>query len=217
MTDDVTIDGYIKLHEAVRRLADIMDYTETDFDWLDIGDRLEDAGAVDQATRRIRLVAANGELKGYFFVGDGKPRPVSEGTWTEHEACLVRAGKDMGFEDLWHFHSRGLEVENGVRRPVFFIEREFETFRRGNSKAASSMVPREKRPRGRPRGVGAFDDNRWLLEIDKLVKTGIGAKTAANSVVAAHANEIGRMPGIPDESVAQRLYRKWSHTRDTAR
>ena len=46
--------GYIGIPDAARMLAEIQDYTEADLEWLDIGDRLNDAEALNRATQKLR-------------------------------------------------------------------------------------------------------------------------------------------------------------------
>ena len=144
MMGDTTPTDYISLHDALRGLAKIDDYTEGGLERLDIADQLKDAQAMHDATQEMRQHLCDSVLTGYHFLGDGKPHPVPEGTWTEDEACLQRAGPDQGFERLWHFHRRGIQM-NGVRWPVFLIESEFEKLRKGETKPKTSMAPRFKR------------------------------------------------------------------------
>jgi hypothetical protein len=208
MMGGVTPTGYISLHDALRRLAKIDDYKEGDDEWFDIGDRLNDAQAMHHATQEMRQHLCDSLLTGYYFPGGGKPHPVPEGTWTEDDACLERVGPDLGLEHLWHFHRRGIQV-NGVRWPVFLIESEFEKLRKGEAKPKTSMAPKIKRGRGRPKGVGGFDDELWLDKMQEFVHLGKRPLKAANEVLFLHEKEIEWEKGTDVLNVIHRLYKKY--------
>jgi hypothetical protein len=215
MTDDITPTGYISLHDALWRLAGIDEYTEGDIEWLDIGDRLNDAQTMHDATQALRQYLCNAALVGYYFVGDGKPHPVSEGTWTEDEACLQRAGPVWDFEHVYLFHSRGIEIA-GERRPVFLVEADLEALLKGVAKPKKSMAPRQDRKRGRRKGSSPVDDNdeEYLLMMDPMIEQGDPIMTAADIVVSNHKDKIWRKtPEVDDKSVSARLQRKWRETR----
>jgi hypothetical protein len=210
MTGDVTPTEYINLIEAAWRIAGIDDYTEADLEWLDTGDRLNDAAKLHEATRELRQRLTDGELVACYKPKPGKWAPVPELVWTDDDACLDRGSPDPMFRDFYFLHPRGVEI-NGVRTPAFLLETAFEEFVSGGAK--KRKLPEPKRPPGRPRGSGAIDDNRWLLEMDRLCEDGVPPKTAANAVVADHKDEIERGKGVSDDHVAQRLCRKWKDTR----
>jgi hypothetical protein len=208
MTRDVAPTGYIRLKEATRLIADIDEFTEAEVDFKDVGDWHNEAIAIDDATREMRQALCDGQLTGYYFVGDGKAHPVPEGTWTDAEACLKRAGPDMGFEYVYHFHARGIEV-GGVRWPIFLIEQEFEKLRQGEIEPKKSLAPKTKRPVGRPRDSG-FDDKCWLDEMEKYVQQGSHTPyQAANRVAYDRFGEIRKKPGTDVQSIIDRLYRKY--------
>lgn len=212
---EITPSGYISLHDALRHLAKIEDYKEGDDEWFDIGDRLNDAQALHDATEKIRQHLCDSELTGYYFPGGGKPHPVPEGTWTEDEACLERAGPDQGFERLWYFHRRGIQV-NDVRWPVFLIESEFEKLRKGETRPKTSMAPKINHGRGRPKGSSPIDDDdeEFLLLMDPMIEQGDTIMTAADIVVAENRGRVWRDTSkTKDASVSSRFQRKWNKTR----
>jgi hypothetical protein len=210
MTGDVTPSGYINLLEAVRRIAGIDDYTQAVLEWLDDGDRWDDASALHEATRELRQRLTDGELVAYYKPKAGKSVPVPEWIWAVDEACLELSKSDLIFRDFYFLHPLGVEI-NGVRTPAFLLETAFEDFVSGGAK--EKISPQPKRLPGRPRGSGAMDDDRWLSEMDRLCEDGVPPKTAANAVVADHKDEIERGKDVDDDHVAQRLCRKWKDTR----
>jgi hypothetical protein len=216
MISDITPSEYISLHNAVRRLAKIKDYSEGDLVALDIGDHLKVAQDTHDKTQALRQHLCNGVLAGYYFVGDGKPHTVPEGIWTVGEACLLRVGTDMGFEDLWHFHPRGIEIV-GERRPVFLIEADLEKFLKGKVKPKRTIAPRKDRKRGRPPGSSPIEDNdeEFLLLMDPMIEQGDPIMTAADIVVEENRERVWRDPAskTTDESVSGRLQRKWRESR----
>ena len=209
MTQDIVPKGYLSIHEAVRILADVPIYSADDNEWLDIGDHLNDASAIDAATRYLRQRVCDGELPAYYQSKTDRIIRVPKWTWADDKACLDQTRiRDVQFREFQFFHSDGIEI-SGVRSRVYLSKKEFDAFRkskRGETDTETKKI--EQRP-GRPKGVGAFNDERWLQEMDKLIKEGIGPMTAANSVERGHFDEIERKKGARDESVAQRLYRKW--------
>jgi hypothetical protein len=211
MTRDLMPTGYLGIHEAAKILEEVEPITEKDIFCYDTGDHLNKAAAIDAATKKIRQCLCDGEMTGYFQMQTGEIKSVPEWTWADGETCMGHMSNDQQFDGLLYFHSDGVEID-GVRSKVFLLEEEFEALRNGEIKSTPRPKSKSKRRPGRPAGVGACEDDDWILAIDKLVKDGIGPKTAANSIVAAHSNEIERNEGTPDDSVAQRLYRKWKAT-----
>jgi hypothetical protein len=212
---DITPSGYVSLLDALRQLAQINDYTEGDLEVLDIGDQLKDAQKIHDKTHTLRQHLCDGGLAGYYFVGDGKPHAVPEGIWSEDEACLVRAGADMGFEDLWHLHPRGVEIV-GERHPVFMTKFDLEKLLKDEVKPKKYIAPLKDRKRGRPKGSSPIKDNdeKYLLLMDPMIEQGDPIMTAADIVVSIHRDSIWRKtPDTDDKSVSARLQRKWRKSR----
>ena len=212
MKRDIAPSGYLSIHEAIRIVAEVPVYTADDDEWLDFGDRLNDASAIDAATRELRQRLSDGELTAYVQLQAGKVSRIPEWTWADDGACLSRTGPDERFREFRFLHPHGVEIE-GRRSQVYLGEKQFEAFRKGETEKSPAMGPKIKRRPGRPEGVGAFDDERWLHEIDKCVEEGLGPVTAANSIAAAHREDVERKGGTSDENVSHRLYRKWRDTR----
>ncbi len=208
MMGGVTPTEYISLHDALRRLAKIEDYKEGVDEWFDIGDRLNDAQAMHDATQEMRQHLCDSLLTGYYFLGGGKPHPVPEGTWTEDEACLKRAGPDLGFERLYFFHSRGIVIDS-VRRPVFLSEREFKKFQKGGPAPKKSMAPKDKKTPGRRKGEWTIHDEDWLDEMQKKVLRGKTIYAAAQDVFFENKKTLRAKSTARDENIIKRLYDKY--------
>ena len=209
---DITPTGYISLHDASRLLARIDDYTEADHEWLDIGDRLNDAQAMHDATRELRQHLCNGVLVGYYFVGDGKSHRVPEGTWTEDEACLERVDRDLGFEHLYFFHSRGIEI-GSVRQPVFLSESEFEKFQKSGAEPKKTMAPKDKGTPGRRKGDGSKPDEKWLDAMQEKVLRGASVYEAASDIFHENIMALKAESDAEDLNIIKRLYDKYRRSK----
>lgn len=200
--------GYISIHDAVAVMADLQDYAPEDAQWLDFGDRLADAEAIAAAVGELRQRLCDGELTAHYQPEQGKKAPVPEWIWSGDEASLQRAGSFDPFDKVYLFHTDGIEID-GIRHRVFLVEAEFEALQRRDTKPNPSLAAKIKRKQGRPKGVGAFDDDRWLDEMERLVRSGWRPYSAAVEVVARYGKDIQRKDGIGDPSVIARLYKKY--------
>lgn len=209
---DITPTGYISLQDAVWRLAEIEDYTKGDLEWLDTGDRLDDAESLRDVTRELRQHLCDSVLTGHYFVGEGKPHPVPEGTWTEDEACLERAGRDQGFELLYLFHTRGIKIGD-VRLPVFLTEHEFEKYRKGGVEPKKSMAPKNPRAPGRRKGDGTIDDEKWLDAMQEKVLPGASVYKAASDVFHEDKEALKAVSNAKDGNIIKRLYDKYQRSK----
>jgi hypothetical protein len=216
VTTGVTPSGYIGLLDAVDRLAEVDEYTEADMEWLETGDRLDDAKAAHETTLKLREALCDGELKAYFQPDVGEVKVVPEWTWSDDEACLRPSGIDHQFGGFHFFHPRGILI-NSRRTVVQILLDEFEAWQTGKTTSKGLLRPKVKRPPGRPAGSGAFDDERWLREMDAIIspKKGptLGPTTAAASIVAEFRDKIPRKNGASDISVSHRLQQKWIASR----
>jgi hypothetical protein len=76
MKHTITPTGYIGIDAATRVVAELPDDTEADQEWMDIGDRLNDAVALDRATRNIRQWLCDGTLTAYAANSEKKVTAV---------------------------------------------------------------------------------------------------------------------------------------------
>lgn len=213
---DITPTGYISLRDAVRRLAGIKDYAEEDDKWLDIGDRLDDATAIHDATQELRQLLCDGELTGYYLQNANNFPIVPRETWTDDDACLSSFGAYPGFENLFDFHADGIKL-NDARHRVFLYEASFNKFLSGEAKPMKPHIPPELRKSGRPKNSSPFkdEDEEFLRLMAPLIEQGIPISKAADSVVAETRNLVrGVKTTTKDESVSTRLQRKWRQSRE---
>ena len=204
MKHTITPTGYIGIDAATRVVAELTDDTEADQEWMDIGDRLNDAVALDRATRNIRQWLCDGTLTAYAANSEKKVTAVPAWFWVDDRACLDDYMPDELFGDFRFFHADGVRFD-GIRTPVFLKVSEFSATLSGNTNPAQSKT--KSRP-GRPRGSGAIDDGQWLDEMQEQVLDGITPWIASIVVVAEHQVSIERKTNATDQSVAQRLYNK---------
>jgi hypothetical protein len=208
MKRDIAPSGYLTIDDAIRIRADVPTYSADDDEWLDDGDRLNDASAIDAATRELRQRLSDGELTAYVQLQAGPGSRVPEWAWADDGACLGSAGPDERFRDFQFLHDEGIKID-GVRRRVFLAEEEFNALLRGETEKSSPMLPKTKRLPGRPKGSGAFDDEPWLDEMEKLVLQGVTPFGAATEIVFKHEKDIQRKPNTKTEHVIDRLYSKY--------
>jgi hypothetical protein len=198
--------GYIGIPDAARMLAEIQDYTEADLEWLDIGDRLNDAEALNRATQKLRQWLSDGTLTAYAPGLGGKKTSVPAWLWADDKACLndYISGEQLG--EFQFFHADGVMFD-GIRTPVFFEEDKLIAILRGDIKPKGDKATRRL---GRPKGSGSFDDEPWLKKMEKLVTKGTTPWVAAQSVVVDNQKSIKRNNNVSNENVAQRLYKKYT-------
>jgi hypothetical protein len=209
MKQDIAPRGYLSIYDAVRILASVPIYSADDNEWLDDGDRLNDASAIDDATRKLRQRLSDGELTAYVQLQAGKPSPVPEWTWANDGACLGRVSHDERFRDFQFLHSDGIQID-GVRSRAFLVGVEFEDFLNGNTEKPPPKLPKTKRRPGRPKGRGAFNDEPWLDEMEMLVLQGETPFRAATEIVFKHPKDIQRKPNTKTEHLIDRLYSKYA-------
>ena len=94
---------YLSLSDAVRMVAKIPEYSDSDNEWLDVGDHLNDAEALDLATKKLRQWLCDGELTACTRDLRGKKINVPEWTWTDDKACLADRSGDEQFRGFQFF------------------------------------------------------------------------------------------------------------------
>jgi hypothetical protein len=198
--------GFINIRDAIENIANIPEYTAFDLEYLDIGDRLNDAKALDAATKKLRQALCDGHLKAYTMDSAGVKRAVPIWDWANDEACLDDQSTDVQFNFFRFFHAKGIKLEN-VRKQVFITE---ESLTRFLTNAPNPAVKKPTKKAGRPKGSGSFDDETWLGEMEKIIiDKGISPWAAAQSIVSDNADRIERKQGVLNEAVESRLYKKY--------
>ena len=195
----------IAISDATWILAELPDYSEADSENMHDGDRLDDAVALARATQKLRLWLCDGTLTAYGRDSEGKKTAIPEWIWADDKACLADHISDPRFRDIWLFQHRGVMLGSN-RTPVFLEEKKLNAIIRGDIKSEGNKSTRGK---GRPKGSGSFDDERWLDEMKKLVNDGTSPWEAAQFIGAEYSKKIQRKENVSDENVAQRLYKKY--------
>ncbi len=211
MTYDFAPSGWISVSDAARRIADIPQYTAEDDEWRDTSNRLVDAEAVHGATTKLRRWLCDGLLTARTLGTDGKKTDIAAWGWADDRVCMDNAKHLKPIHRGQFFSPNGLLVDD-IWKPVFVMEQELKALMRGEGVNGPSPSPKGKRPLGRPKGSGAFSDAPWLDEMEKQVKGGATPWIAAVAVVADNRDSISRKTGAKDDSVSERLYRKYNNS-----
>jgi hypothetical protein len=205
--------GYINICDAARNVAKIREYTAVDFEYLETQDRLNDAEALSLATKSLRQALCDGNLKAYTMDSSGIKLPVPAWAWVDDKSCMGDQGIDVLFWGCCSFHPGGLKLD-GNRAPVFISEKDILSFQTDNLEPTHEKLKpapdKVTKRAGRPKGVGSFNDEKWLDRMkDIIVKDCISPWSASVIILSENLDEIMRKTGSDNSAVAYRLYKKY--------